>query len=189
MEFNQMAKDLFTEAELAEIQAEADRLAEQMLREEMRKELVKQATAQSLAAKKAKLKVAVSQTPAAPAINDNIVNTTYDVEAQKVIKTIQEENARLRTEIDKYKAALTSKGFKLNVNDEVVASDARAILENLGVGNEDIEGILAQLRGDEQYDQIKEIANEYLENKYEKEETVIEDKNQIIDFTSAEASF
>ena len=80
MEFNQMAKDLFTEAELAEIQAEADRLAEQMLREEMRKELVKQATAQSLAAKKAKLKVAVSQSPAAPAISDSINVTTYDVD-------------------------------------------------------------------------------------------------------------
>lgn len=189
MEFNQMAKDLFTEAELAEIQAEADRLAEQMLREEMRKELVKQATAQSLAAKKAKLKVAVSQSPAAPAIDDNVVNTTYDVDAQKVIKSLQEENAKLRAEADKYRAALTSKGFKLSVKDEVVSSDARAILENLGLGNEDIEGILAQLRGDEQYDQIKEIASDYLADKYAKEETVIEDKNQIIDFTSAEASF
>lgn len=81
MEFSQMAKDLFTEAELAEIQAEADRLAEQMLREEMRKELIKQATAQSLASKKAKLKISVNQTPETPVINDNIVNTTYDVEA------------------------------------------------------------------------------------------------------------
>ena len=189
MEFSQIAKDLFTEAELAEIQAEADRLAEQMLREEMRKELLKQATAQSLASKKAKLKISTNQTPETPVINDGVVNTTYDVEAQKMIKALQEENAKLKAETAKYKAALTSKGFKISIKDEVVSSDARKILENLGLSNEDIEGILGQLSGDEQYDQIKEIASDYLADKYAKEETVIEDKNQIVDFTSVKESF
>ena len=94
-----------------------------------------------------------------------------------MIKALQEENAKLKAETAKYKAALTSKGFKISIKDEVVSSDARKILENLGLSNEDIEGILGQLSGDEQYDQIKEIASDYLADKYAKEEIVIEDKN------------
>lgn len=192
MEFNQMAKDLFTEAELAEIQAEADRLAEEMMKEELKKELIKQATAQSLATKKAKLKIATTQvqSPSIPVIDDNIaVDTKYDVEAQRTIRELQEENKKLRAEAEKYRAALASKGFKIGIEDKVISSDARKILENLGVGAEDIEGIISRLFGDEQYDEIKEIASQYLADKYATEETVIEDKNQIVDFTSVEASF
>lgn len=188
MEFNQMAKDLFTEEELAEIQAEADRLAEQMLKEQMKKELLKQATARSLATKKAKIaaEVKLAETPD---LTDSTISPIFDTDAKQIIAALQKEKAELEAEVQRYKAALSSKGFKLNAESKVISSDARAILENLGVSGEDIEGILGQLRGDEQYDEIKEIASQYLEDKYSKEETVIENKNQIIDFTNAMASF
>ena len=52
-----------------------------------------------------------------------------------MIKALQEENAKLKAETAKYKAALTSKGIKISIKDEVVSSDARKILENLGLSN------------------------------------------------------
>lgn len=184
---NPEIQNLFTEQELEEIRLEAEKLADQMLKEEIKKDLIKQATAQSLAAKKAKFKIEI-EAPSPKTSPQNFVATS-DSAAQQQIEELQKQLQEARAEVERYKSALASKGFKLDIKGQVVSTKDREILEKLGIDSKDVGDILSNLKGDEEYDEVKEVAAQVLNDKYAKEEYVIENKNEIIDFTSKSTSF
>lgn len=186
---NPEIQNLFTEQELEEIRLESERLAEQMIKEEIKKDLIKQATAQSLAAKKAKFKIEIEGPSPESSPQNFVATTTTDNAAQQQIEELQKQLQEARAEVEKYKSALASKGFKLDIKGQIISTKDREILEKLGIDSKDVGDILSNLKGDEEYDEVKEVAAQVLNDKYAKEEYVIENKNQIIDFTSKSTSF
>ena len=184
---NPEVQNLFTEQELEEIRLEAEKLADQMLKEEIKKDLIKQATAQSLATKKAKFKIEI-EGPSPETSPQNFVATS-DSAAQQQIEELQKQLQEARAEVERYKSALASKGFKLDIKGQVISTKGKDILEKLGVEREDIDEIVSELDGDEEYDEVKNIATQFLNDKYAKEVYVIEGTNKIIDFTSKSTSF
>ena len=180
-------RNMFTEQELEEIRLEVERLADQKLKEEVKKNLIQQQVEERLISKSSKFKIEV-EGPSPESSPQNFI-TTSDSAAQQQIEELQKQLQEARAEVEKYKSALASKGFKLDIKGQVISTKGKDILEKLGVEREDIDEIVSNFRGDEEYDEVKEITTQFLNDKYANVETVIENKNEIIDFTSKSTSF
>lgn len=112
---------------------------------------------------------------------------------QQIAHFKAESESRIKAEVQRLVQAEKAKATNIPTTKAPTVTSSISkidkILDNLGIAPEDKEEIEKRLTGDEEYDEIKEKAAQYYEEKYAGEEEFIIKGNRTIDYTDFSKSF
>ena len=182
--------ELFSQDELIDIQREAEKEAQaeiQKLKALEQAEIKKRAREALIQLYKSQTITAYkNESEKRIAAEAEKVVTQYAAQLEQKVVTLENKVKELETK----ELALKKKGFQISKEGDVQGTKSREVLRRLGVSEEDSNDIISQLRGDESYDEIKEKAIEYEDEKYASEETVVfSNGKDIVDFSDKLENF